>query len=540
MARHARLLPAIALALAVSAANAAAQRVPGTAPAAEKPAPAAAKDPLGRDTPRQTVLGFLEAGRSNEDQLAAQFLDTELTGQPAALLAHQLFIVLDARLPARLTQITDVAEGSRSNPLRADQEVIGTIQSGQGVVEIVLNRLTGETGSPIWLFSRGTLGSIPALYQEISQQQNERPLSRFLSERVGRNRVLESLSVLIGLAAFYGLTVVLNRLLSGLLVRVLPAAFKTPTSARRNVLPLPARLLVMALAGRWVLANLSLSLFVRQFWTNVARSVTIATVVWLLIHLNGEVEHWIIRRFPPSQAGAASLLRLIRRAADVLVIFLGLLAFLHLFAIDATPALAGLGVGGIAVALAAQKTLENVVAGASLIFDKAVRVGDTLRIDTTVGTVDHIGLRSTWIRTLDRTMISIPNSQIANASVETLSVRDKFWFHPAVGLVYETAPSQLRTVLDGIRKMLDEHPRIDRQSVRVRFLNLGAFSLDVDVFAYVFARDWNHFLEIQEEFLFGITDIVAKAGTQIAFPSQTMYVAGAQTALTSADVLPKR
>jgi MscS family membrane protein len=137
-------------------------------------------------------------------------------------------------------------------------------------------------------------------------------------------------------------------------------------------------------------------------------------------------------------------------------------------------------------------------------------------------------------------MISIPNSQIANASVETLSVRDKFWFHPAVGLVYETAPSQLRTVLDGIRKMLDEHPRIDRQSVRVRFLNLGAFSLDVDVFAYVFARDWNHFLEIQEEFLFGITDIVAKAGTQIAFPSQTMYVAGAQTALTSADVLPKR
>jgi MscS family membrane protein len=202
-------------------------------------------------------------------------------------------------------------------------------------------------------------------------------------------------------------------------------------------------------------------------------------------------------------------------------------------------ALAGLGVGGIAVALAAQKTLENVVAGASLIFDKAVRVGDTLRLGTVVGTVDHIGLRSTWIRTLDRTMISIPNSQIANSSVETLSVRDKFWFHPAVGLVYETTSSQLRVVLDGVRKMLGEHPQIDRQSVRVRFLNLGAFSLDVDVFAYVFARDWNHFLEIQEELLFGVTDIVAKAGTQIAFPSQTMYVAGA-AAVPAAEVLPKR
>src|SRR4029453_3207423 len=129
-------------------------------------------------------------------------------------------------------------------------------------------------------------------------------------------------------------------------------------------------------------------------------------------------------------------------------------------------------------------------------------------------------------------------SQIANASVETLSVRDKFWFHPAVGLVYETTPSQLRVVLDGVRKMLGEHPRIDRQSVRVRFLNLGAFSLDVDVFAYVFARDWNHFLEIQEELLFGVTDIVAKAGTQIAFPSQTMYLAGASS-IPPLEALPK-
>ena len=92
---------------------------------------------------------------------------------------------------------------------------------------------------------------------------------------------------------------------------------------------------------------------------------------------------------------------------------------------------------------------------------------------------------------------------------------------------------------DGIRKMLGEHPLIDRQSVRVRFLNLGAFSLDVDVFAYVFARDWNHFLEIQEELLFGVTDIVAKAGTQFAFPSQTMYLAGA-TATPAAEVLPRR
>jgi MscS family membrane protein len=444
------------------------------------------------------------------------------------LLAHQLFVVLDARLPATLTQLSDVPEGSRANPLRLDREIIGKVPSGQGDVEIVLSRFTGGRTTPVWLFSRECLDSIPGLYEEITERQSDRPLSRFLRERVGHFRFLESLSVLIGLVACYALTLMLNRVLSGLLGRYWPRAFQAATSAGRNVVPLPARLLILALVARWMLANLSLSLFVREFWTNVARSVTIATIVWLLILLDGEIEAYILRRFPPSQAGATSLLRLIRRAADVLVILFGLFALLHLFAIDATPALAGLGVGGIAVALAAQKTLENVVAGASIIFDKAVRVGDTLQVGTVVGTVNHIGLRSTWIRTLDRTMITIPNSQIANASVETLSVRDKFWFHPTVGLVYETTPDQLRAVVEGVRKMLDEHPLIDRQSVRVCFTRLGAFSLDVDVSAYLFARDWNHFLEIQEQFLFGVTEVVASAGTQIAFPSQTMYVAGAQ------------
>ena len=152
---------------------------------------------------------------------------------------------------------------------------------------------------------------------------------------------------------------------------------------------------------------------------------------------------------------------------------------------DPTPALAGLGVGGIAVALAAQKTLENVIAGASLIFDQAVRVGDVLKMGDVQGTVDHIGLRSTRLRTLDRTIVSVPNSQIANMSLETLSARDKFWFHPVVGVRHETMPQQLHAVVDGIRRLLDEHPSVDRESVRVRFLSLGPFSLDVDVFAYV-------------------------------------------------------
>ena len=206
----------------------------------------------------------------------------------------------------------------------------------------------------------------------------------------------------------------------------------------------------------------------------------------------------------------------------MVVLFAASLVILRNLGVNLTPALAGLGVGGIAVALAAQKTLENVIAGASLIFDGAVNEGDFLKVGETLGEVEHVGLRSTRIRTLDRTIVSVPNSQIANISLETLSARDTFWFHPVVGLRYETTTEQLRRVIDGIRRLLADHPLVDQASIRVRFIRLGSFSLDVDVFAYLRARDWNHFLEIQEQLLFSVMNIVQDAGTDVAFPSQTL------------------
>jgi len=124
---------------------------------------------------------------------------------------------------------------------------------------------------------------------------------------------------------------------------------------------------------------------------------------------------------------------------------------------------------------------------------------------------------------VDRTMVVVPNGQIANATIETLSVRDKFWFHPLISLRFETSPAQILSIVAGIRKLLFECSGIETDSVRVRFFRLGAYSFDLDIFAYIFARDWNHFLEIQEPLLLEVLDIVKQAGANIAFPSQTMY-----------------
>jgi MscS family membrane protein len=515
----------------------------GTAPAprAAAPAPEPPKDTLGRTTPRGTVMGFLGAARTGENDLARQYLNTRLSGERAEELAHQLFVVLDTRL-RDLSRLSDAPEGSRVIPDSPGLEVVGTIPSAAGNLDIVLEQKPRPDGEAIWLFSRRTLEWIPGVYEEIALARNTTILpAPFTTVRVGGIRLIEWAVMLVALALLYATTLLLNRALTALVRRIRRDGFERSSFVTRGVVPAPARLLLLALLGRAVLSALPFSLLSRQFWSGAASLVIIFSIAWLLVMVSGEIEHSIQRRIPAANAAAAtSLLRLVRRALDLLVIFAALIATLRHFGIDPTPALAGLGVGGIAVALAAQKTLENVIAGASLIIDQAVRVGDFLKMGPTMGTVEHIGLRSTRIRTLDRTLVSVPNSQLANTTLETLSARDMYWFHPILALRYETTPEQLQTVVGDIHHLLSEHAAIDRSSLRVRFLRLSAFSLDVEVFAYIVARDWPHFLEIQEQLLFKVTGIVEQAGASIALPSQTMYVADKQaTASAPGSVLTR-
>ncbi len=489
--------------------------------------PETPKDTLGRNTPRAAVLGFLSAAHKGNAQIAALYLNTPLRGESAEALARQLALVLDQRLPARLNLISDVPEGSIPDPLRPDEDIVGTIPTANGDLDILVERIDRGKAGKVWLFSRKTLNSIPEVYEELSTPGVERFLPEFLvKRRLARIPLFEWLAVFVGLPALYLLTGLLNRILVvgvGALRRRLR---RSGDLQNLQVLPPAIRLLLVALTIQWLLSRIGLPLLARQFWSTAALFIAMGGCVWLLILLNSWGERYLLaRRRSRNLSGSASVLRLIRRVMDGLVLFAGLLFSLYRFGINPTAAIAGLGVGGIAVALAAQKTLENVIGGISLIADEAVRAGDALKVGEISGTVEDVGLRSTRIRTLDRTLISVPNSQVANMSLETLSARDKFWFHPLVGLRYETTPAQLRSVITGLRKLLHEHGNVDSDTVRVRFVRLGSFTLDVDIFAYVFGSDWNHFLEIQEELLFGVMDVVQRAGAEFAFPSQTMYLA---------------
>ena len=509
-----------------------AQGLPGAAPTAAAQAEPP-KDVLGRSTPRGTVMAFLAAGRKEDNDLARRYLDTPLSGDAAEKLAHQLFVVLDARLPPRLTLVSDSPEGSRANPLAPDEEVVGTIQGASGPVEVIVERVRPPKAEPIWLFSKKTLDAMPGEFAEVSSRRRGY-LPRFLFERsVGNVRLYEWLAVLIGLPIFFMLTALLNRAVRPIARFTLRRVFAQTDPAFTHALPAPIRLFLLAIAIRWLVAAMPLSLLVRQSLSNLAVIVAIVGLAWLTILVNGQLERYLAGRIPrSSHAGAVSLLRVGRRLADILIVMIAILGVLRHYGVDPTPLLAGLGVGGIAIALAAQKTLENVIAGASLIFDEAVVIGDYLRVGQIEGTVENIGLRSTRIRTPSRTLVTVPNSQIANLSLETLSARDKFWFNPVIGLRYETTPDQMQAVLAGARKLLSRHTMVEAGSVRVRFLRMGAYSLDVELIAYVLARDWPHFLEIQEELLIAIGGLVRAAGTDVAFPSQTMYVQNTVTSGT--------
>jgi MscS family membrane protein len=471
------------------------------------------------------VLGFLGAIKKNNAEVAALYLNTSLRGPDAALLASHLGTVLNRRLPARLNLISDKPEGSIPDPLRPDQDLVGTIETADGELSILVERVDRGKAGKVWLFSRQTLTAIPDVFQEIETP----PLEQFLPPFMVNTAIVgvplfEWLAVFLGMPLLYLATGLLNRALSWLIAALRRRVSHNPALPEVKILRVPARLLLVALIIKLVLASVALPLLARQFWSTVTLFiVVVACVCWLLL-LTGSVENYFIRH-RPTASGSASVLRLFRRLMDGLLLFGGFIFVLHHFGINLNAALAGLGVGGIAVALAAQKTLENVIAGVSLIADEAVRVGDFLNLGDVQGTVESVGLRSTRIRTLDRTIVSLPNGQIANMRLETLSVRDKFWFHPVIPLRYDTTTHQLHSTLKGIRELLREHPNADPQSIRVRFIRFGTFSLDIDIFAYISVHDWNEFLECQEELLFRIADIVHEAGTGFAFPSQTLYLA---------------
>jgi MscS family membrane protein len=218
---------------------------------------------------------------------------------------------------------------------------------------------------------------------------------------------------------------------------------------------------------------------------DLLRGLFLANILWFcwrIVDVTAEISWdspWSLQH-----PGSRALIPLARRAGKAVVSVAAVILFLSALGYPVTSLIAGLGLGGLAFALASQKTVENLFGAFSLGIDQPFREGDFVRIEELVGTVESLGLRSTKIRTLDRTLVSYPNGKLAEMRLETYSARDRLRLACTVGLVYETTEAQMRDVLANLERALREHPKIWPDTVVVRFKELAASSLDIEVMAW--------------------------------------------------------
>jgi len=301
-----------------------------------------------------------------------------------------------------------------------------------------------------------------------------------------------------------------------------------PSDHLKRFIARPVRFLLAIVIANFVFGLTSVPVAARAL-SEVGTLLTII-VTWTIIGLCDFLFDRLTDRFRRNEQHTAAtvLLPPLKNAAKVIIIIIALLVWLDNVGFKVTTILAGLGVGSIALALALQKSLENLIGAITLYISKPVRVGDFCKFGDTLGTVEEISLRSTRVRTLDRTVVNVPNGEFMNLQLNNFTQRDKIWYHPKISLRYETTPDQIRSILTEIKNLLTSHPKVLPDLARVRFTSFGAYSLDLDIFAYIDVTQYGEYLAIAEDLNLGIMDIVAQAGSSFAFPSQTTYLESGQ------------
>jgi MscS family membrane protein len=268
---------------------------------------------------------------------------------------------------------------------------------------------------------------------------------------------------------------------------------------------------------------LDLPLLYRAYYYRFLAALLAACFAWFVSRIiDRGFEHAVNRT--RQRGGGESILVMMQRITRIVMLIIAFVAAMALFGVNVKTTLAGLGVGGLAVALGAQKTLENIVGGVSLLMDKAVHVGDFCNIGGRLGTVEDIGLRSLRLRTLDQNLLVVPNGLLAQMQFENMKARPKLLIDQNFSLRIETTVEQLRSVLNQVQSMLDEHPEIESGTSRIRVDDFAGAAFDLELFAYARTGDWMQFTAIRQDVILKIAEIVEAAGTRFAAPTRLTYL----------------
>ena len=488
-------------------------------------------DPLGRENPRGCILGFIRVAQEEKYSVAIQYF------QPAAprlrtsreeeeTLTEQLLVILNHNYAGPLDFISRDPLGKLDDGLPEDQEKVSGVLGTSDEFPVYLVRREDEQGRKLWYFARATLDKVPHAYETLQFPTFEKQIPTVLVEH---RWLAVPLWQWIAMLLFIPVSLLIGRLLT-LVFEVLHRQYRK--SRHLSMIPVsrffslgPGTFAYAILLHYWFVSSIGTSLLYRLYYRRIIWILLTVAFYWILTRITRAISARIGASFASrGMLAERSIVSLLRRFVEVLIFMLVTLFVLSGLGVDVSTALAGVGIGGLALGLGAQKTFENMFGGVSILFDKVIQIGDPCKINNQVGTVEDIGLRSTRFRTTERTLLTIPNGTLATATIENLRFRDKFLCQQTIRLRYDLSPDHIRFVLGEIRQLFLDDPKVEDSTSRAQFVRFADYALEVEIYVYILEPDYNAFLKSQEALLLRVMDKLEQFGVVVALPTQTTFV----------------
>ncbi len=482
-----------------------------------------------RTTPLSTLLGLRKALESSDLTAASEFLDLrylpkELDTYTPQQLVEALAYVWSQQNIAHIATLSDDPQGHLDDGLPSYRDQIGSITISSGRIPIYLQRVPDERGGKVWKLSNATVAQIPEMWDELGYS----PAAIYFKKILPNFHFMgmDNWQV-VATALFFLLAWPLAALLSSILMR---AALKIPNRFPLGIqrfFKITMRFFLFIMIAKMMVDKLGLSLKARIFMESSGVDYVAYTVLFLgLISL---IRDYQIRKMQfAGNPQYAALLKPITTIIKVVLVLLITLFWADSAGYDMSTILAGLGVGSLAIALAAQKTLENLIGAVTLYSARPVSPGDFCRFGTTVGTVEEIGLRSTTIRTPNRTLVVIPNSVFSSTEIENFSERDRIRFYQELRLKI-VQPGQLSQILEEMRTLFQAHSDVIEDTVSIRLSRIDNATAIFRTDANIQTTDYQKFLAVAEELNLGIIKVVTEAGASFSGPSKTLKFDGEMT-----------
>ncbi len=455
------------------------------------------RDEYERGQPRSAMAGYLRAMRSADLALASNYLDYRNLSEKTLNvgkeeLARQLGVVLNRTLWVDLNSISAKKEGRLNDNLPSYRELVGKVEYQDNDIDILLQRIPrAEDRVKIWKISNATVEKIPRLFKRYSYS----PLGEFLAKKLP---AIDLFGVMLWQWFYFTLMLSLYyfiaKVFTWLTAFGIKRAYKKVSNEVLTFIKEPVALLMAVILARNFHDEANVTIALKA----VTEGSTLLTIAWCWVFFRfiDLMKKILADKFIAQDKPLA--VYLIRPAGTVvkLVVFtIATLNWLENLGFNASTLLAGLGIGGLAIALAAQKTVENIIGAITLYTSAPIKIGDFCRFGNSFGVIEEIGLRSTRIRTLDRSVIYVANAKFIDMNLENFSEREKIAFRPKIFLAPNTSKENIDALLEAIKALLNDTESIASSPLRAHFKAYTIYGLELDILAYVKTTNFDVFLD---------------------------------------------